>query len=629
MNDTYNTYAPEVVAPPMPVGLFELTDEDDGPDIFDLPEGLTAKEAAQLDREIQETDEPEEPIDERDYGSVELRPYQLENVRAVLKEFKDGVKSTLTVAATGTGKSVVIAEIARQAASREHGVLILVHRDELIRQIVRHCGRVSIHALVEKANERARPGFGVFSKVVCASVQSMRGERLAVWKPDDFKLIIIDEAHHAVATTYQNIIAHFSGARRCGFTATADRLDGGNIGSTFETLAYEFNLRDAINGGWLVPVEAMQLTTDPKIDLKNLRVTAGDFNLGDLDKVIQENIGTLVNAIKDTNALEERRSIAFTPDIGSAQALALALDDIGITARHVAGNSPDRREILEAHQRGDFQVLTNCMIATEGYDDPQIEAVVICRPTKSRGLYSQMVGRSTRRFPQHLVPSHPDAKKKNCRIVDFAYLTGRHKLVCAVDLFDNANVPDEVVNRARDLVQNEGERDVDKALEQARMEFDERIRVRRRQVQVKAGMFDPVGARELFGIPAHKENYEFGDVRPATPKMVEALRKWGISCQDDIGFGEAHQLLNRVFGRNDHGWTSPRTVAKLMEAGIDPDTAAAMRETEAREYLDAHPLGPTLKQAKWLRWQGVSESIVSGMTRKQASERISAIKDNG
>lgn len=559
-------------------------------------------------------------------GAVTLRSYQEECVSSIINQYRQKVMATLAVSATGTGKAVMLAELARRVSEKDHGVLILVHRDELIRQLVKSCGRLGIPALVEKAQERAQRPYAMgLSRVVVASKDTLRGKRIQEWPRDSFKLCIIDECHHALMTNgYGEILRHFGfedgRLRVAGFTATADRLDGENIGQIFETLAFEYNIQSATRDGWLVPVEAVQLKTDPQIDLRDLRITAGDFNQGDLERAVQDNIGVLVNSLVDTNALQDRRTICFTPNIQSAQALAEAMSHVGISARAVWGQDPQRDHKFKAHQRGDFQVLCNCAIATEGYDDPAISAVLICRPTKSRALYSQMVGRGTR--------LHPESGKTNCRIVDFAFITGKHRLVCPVDLYDNSERPDEVVEEARELLAAGRASSIDEALEQAEVEYEaqRRVRIQRRMTQVQATKFNPLDACELFGIP-QKAGYDWGNTEPATAKQVETLQKMGIDATPDMGKGAASKLLNKLFARKEHGWASPWQVRDLIRAGLDPQTATGMRQEAARGYLEANPLGPSDKQIKFLKWKGVSDAEIATMTKKQASERISAIKE--
>lgn len=614
-------------------GLFSLADRDDLSD-------YGARTAAMLDAMPEDADSVFEDAEDGDEEEAHLEPearespiiltphpYQEKAITSVLREFQQKIKSTLVVSATGTGKSLMLAWLAERAAVREHGVLILVHRDELIQQLKRSCSMIGLPTVIEQADNYGLNEFGVTSKTVIASVQTMKGKRLEQWPKNAFKLVIVDECHHAIkGSAYEKVIQYFGmeegRLRVAGFTATADRLDGKNIGAIFETLAFEYNLRDATRDGWLVPIEAVQLKTDPKIDLRDLRVTqGGDLNREDLERAVNDNIGVLVNALRDTNALEERRTICFAPDIESSRSLAAAMNDVGISAIDVAGSDADRQARFKAHQRGEFQVLVNCAVATEGYDDPLISAVLICRPTKSRGLYSQMVGRGTR------LPREGDPPKANCRVVDFAFLTGDLQLVSPVDLFDNAETPDEVVAEARELLASGRVKSIDEALDLAACDYEtqRRARIQRRAVSVKAAKFDPLTACEIYGVQ-QKMGYDFGNGEPATEKQVEALVKRGIAATPEMGKAVASKLLNKLFARQDHGWASPWQVKDLIQSGVDIQTATGMREPEARAYLDAHPVMASDKQVNFLVWKGWKKVDAQLLTKKQAIAAITAAK---
>lgn len=611
-------------------GLFAYGPDTDESDIFDNPDYAEAPPEMEAlgvpDEDNEEIIIEPEPETPEPAQTVCLRDYQEKAITAVLGQFKQKVKRTLCVSATGTGKAVMLAELGKRAHDAGHGVLILVHRDELIRQLAKSVGRVGIPALIEKADERALGGFGMFSKLVVGSVQTLRGKRLEQWPKDAFKLIIIDETHHALlGNSYGTVLNHFGleegRIRVAGFTATADRLDGENIGQIFESLAFEYNIQDATRDGWLVPIEAIQVKTDPKINLKDLRTTAGDFNQGDLEREINDNIGVLVNALVDTDALEKRRTIAFTPNISSARALAQALSDVGISARAVAGADSDRAAKFKAHQNGEFQVLCNCAVATEGYDDPAIEAVLICRPTKSRALYSQMVGRGTRLFEDKAT----GYVKKNCRVVDFAFITGKHKLVSPVDLYDNAETPDEVVDAAKELLASGGVQTLDLALETAQAEYEEkrRVRIQRRTVAVSASKFDPLTACDVYGIP-QKTGTMWENTAPLSEKQKLFLEKRAISTEG-MTKGVASQLISKIHARQEHGWANPWQVRDMIQTGLDPSTATGMREGEATSYLASNPVMATEGQQRYLkrlRYNGDPATL----TKKEAIAAISSLK---
>lgn len=608
---TYVDYAP---APPL--GMFA---DDDADDIFDLPvDGFP-------------DDEPEVETPREADTTVQMRPYQVKAGHDIDRELRDN-QSTLCLSATGTGKSIVIADLTRRYAQQKKNVLLLVHRDELIRQLSKACSRMGVPAAVEKAGEHALPAVRAgMVNAVCASVQTLRGNRLESWARDAFDLIVIDEAHHAMADGYIKTLKHFgfrntTGAHQpkvVGFTATADRLDGKNIGCVFQTRAFEYNLRDAVMDGWLVRPMALTLETEPPIDLRTLRTSSkADFTIDELEKVITASLSSIVNAIAEDGRLEKRRAIAFTPDVNSAQLLSEALNDVGITANWIAGNSPDRAAKFKAHQNGEFQVLCNCQLTTEGYDDPHIEAVILCRPTKSRGLYSQMVGRGTRLCEA--------IDKKDCYLVDFNWLTTSHDLVKAVDLFDNGDLSDEVMVKAREELEPGALVDLQDAVEagQEKHRLFLREKIRRQKLPVRAGMFDPLGIADFFDIPMQKEAYAWENVRMASEKQINALRKWQINAPDEMPFAIAKKMLDTVIARAEHGWASMRQVNALIESGIDSDVARGMRKEEAAQHLDANPLPPSDGQRKFLKWKRVPEAEIAAMTRKEASARISSIKES-
>ena len=194
----------------------------------------------------------------------------------------------------------------------------------------------------------------------------------------------------------------------------------------FGSIAYEMSLFEAMTapspGPYLCRLMIDRCETE--IDLRMLKTTRGDFSAADLEEVIMPLVETLANAIR--SRIGDRRTIVFTPDCGSAAAMATALESLGLSADYVWGDSPDRAEKVAAFKSGHTQVMVNCMLFTEGFDCPETAAIVLCRPTKSRSLYAQMVGRGTRNA----------AGKTDCLLVDFAWLTLSKDLVRPADLFD-------------------------------------------------------------------------------------------------------------------------------------------------------------------------------------------------
>lgn len=481
---------------------------------------------------------------------------------------------------TVTHNTIIMAKLAQEEINANGTVLWLTHREELMNQGRKALAMHGIHSIREKAEDRAVGNFGLTSNTVVASTASMRGDRLAQWPKDAFSLIISDEAHHSLSPTWRGILKHFDGHKHVGFTATADRLDGQNAGQIFQSVAYEYDLRQAVKDGYLVPIEAFPIEVNPPIDLRDLRTTAGDFNSGDLEQVFLSCIETVANAVIDSNALGDRPTIAFTPDIASAEGFAAAMNQLGVKSCAISYKSKNRAEIMERFRHGEFQLLVNSMLLTEGVDCPFVSCVLILRPTKSRSLFSQMVGRGTRLFEG----------KESLRVADLAYLLGEHKLVKAVDLYDNSSTPDEVVREADKLITEGKERDIGAALERAQQEFDlrEELRVQRRIVQVRTMSYDPLGVREVLGIQDKNPYAGLVAPRPASNKMVQALRNFKIDVPDDIGFDEAKKLLDTCITRAHYHLATVRQVGTMIKMGLEPGRARRMSFQEASAWIDSN-----------------------------------------
>lgn len=317
-------------------------------------------------------------------SSVVLRDYQQAAHDRIFEEFDRGIRSTLLVLPTGCGKTVVFGSVARRVIEERGGrVLILAHRGELLTQAADRLADMGLDAAIEKAERNARAALWGDPACVVASVQTMRGDRLRSWPRGHFDLLVVDEAHHAPADSYKSIYDHFSTALHLGVTATADRLDGENLGQVYQTLAYEYSLREAIEREHLCRLRFVRCETT--VDLSDIRTTGGDLNQGDIEEAIRPYIDELANATRQE--IGDRRAIVFTPDVGSAEAFASALCSLGLRAESIAGCSRDREEILDGFRKGRFRILTNCALLTEGFDAPFVSAIVLARPTKSRGLY--------------------------------------------------------------------------------------------------------------------------------------------------------------------------------------------------------------------------------------------------
>lgn len=338
-----------------------------------------------------------------------LRPYQSEALEAIREGWKEA-RSILVSAPTGSGKTAIFSHVAAGVGGR---VLILAHREELLAQarsaLKKFCG-------IDSSLEKAQSVASLKSRVVVASVQSMR-RRLSRWPRDHFAAVIVDEAHHSAAKTYKAILAHFRSAYVLGLTATPFRGDEKDLGNLFEKEAYRVGLPDLIRQGHL---SRLRVDTLPvKVDLSGVAIRKGEFDEEDAADAIEPYLEDIARCLAEGYA--DRRILAFLPLRKTSEAFVQACMAAGLKAEHVDGESADRAAKLERFASGAIQLLSNAMLLTEGFDCPPVDAVLLLRPTRSRVLYHQMVGRGTRIWPG----------KADCLILDPCFLHARVKPLTA------------------------------------------------------------------------------------------------------------------------------------------------------------------------------------------------------
>lgn len=299
-------------------------------------------------------------------------------------EWDKSNKRTLLVLPTGCGKTIVFAKIAEDCVRSGKRVLILAHRGELLEQAAdKIYSSTGLKCSVEKAEESC---LGSWHRITVGSVQSLQREkRLSQFAPDYFDDIIVDEAHHCISDGYQTVLQHFDNANVLGVTATPDRGDMRNLGTYFDSLAYEYTLPKAIKEGYLSPIKA--LTLPLKLDLSGVQMQNGDFRAADLDNALDPYLYQIADEMLKHCA--DRKTVVFLPLIKTSQKFRDILNSKGFRAAEVNGNSKDRSEVLSAFDRGDYNVLCNSMLLTEGWDCPSVDCVIVLRPTKVRSLYSQ------------------------------------------------------------------------------------------------------------------------------------------------------------------------------------------------------------------------------------------------
>ena len=318
------------------------------------------------------------------------RPYLCEAVARSIAAVAAGQRGICHLP-TGTGKTVKAAKVTQHYHRLGCRTLFLHHRRELRGQTLAKFQDFGLSPEVEEADMRACKQSG---NPVVASVLSLQGKRLRSWPRDAFHRILTDECHHAEAASYQNIYNHFSGAKaHIGITATVDRHDRRSLLNTYpDGILYSYSLLDAVMAGWLCRPKAIRLGVTP--DLRKCKVVAGDYVASELGGVISDHLSDIAASIKQE--VLSRRTICFVPTIASARALAARLQSLGMPAAAVWGVAPDRDDLIAKFRSGDLQTIVNVAVLGEGVDVPEIECVVLCRPTHSRSLYSQMIGRGLR-----------------------------------------------------------------------------------------------------------------------------------------------------------------------------------------------------------------------------------------
>ena len=360
-----------------------------------------------------------------------LRDYQRECLEAIMAGYRAGVRRQLTCLPTGSGKTVIFAEFPRYFRMQNQ-MLVLAHRAELLEQACDKIRRTNpdLKIAVEQAGRVADPD----CDVVVASVPTLgrRGsKRLQRLDPNRFFLIVVDEAHHATAATYKRVLDYFGVFEAqtpkllVGFTATPKRGDGQGLDAVFQEIIFSRSLPDMIHERYLAPVAAYRVETD--IDLSRVKTRMGDFVTSHLSRAV--NIAPRNDlVVKVFRAkLKDRQTLCFCVDVAHTHSLANAFNNAGVTAAAVSGDMDlaARAKVLADFHAGRIQVLANCMVLTEGYDEPSVSGIILARPTKSSLLYTQMIGRGTRLHPG----------KQNVTIIDIVDVTRDHSLTTLPGLF--------------------------------------------------------------------------------------------------------------------------------------------------------------------------------------------------
>lgn len=447
---------------------------------------------------------------------IKLRPYQNAAIKAIQEKFNNGYRKQYVVMPTGSGKTVTFLKYASENHER---IMIVVPSIELMRQVYESA------LLFWDKNQISRKGdrFNEVPNVIhICIIHSIRGDYLDFITGQYFDLVIIDEAHHSCSASYKRLIKQMVFAPKfLGFTATPDRLDGEMLSEVLETCSYKIEISEMIDKGFLCDVEGFSVKTN--IDMSDIDDHNGDFSIVQLYKKLstEKRNNLILDICKDE--MKDRKVLIFCINIHHSKIIRNLINDHGISCAHIDGtmNDKERNSVLSSFRNGDVSCLCNCQLLTEGFDEPSIDGIILARPTRSRGLFLQMIGRGLR----------ISNGKTNCKIID---IVDNHKNTISFNDIETEERfrPIERFKSLKDIREHIGcER-----LEQAEFYIE------------RADFFDQRGIYE----------------KQATASMTEYLEQEKIYYQHPISFDEASFLIwhNELKKEYHNGYYRRKTTKK-------------------------------------------------------------------
>lgn len=516
---------------------------------------------------------------------------RLKRNQAILAAWDEGYRKTLLVLPTGCGKTVVFSSVTENQVNKGHRVLIMAHRGELLDQAADKLKEASgLDSVLEKAESTS---LGSFLPVTVGSVQSLAQEkRLARFPNNYFQDIIVDEAHHCLSDSYKRVLDHFPNANILGVTATPDRGDMKNLGEFFDSKAYEYSMTEAIREGYLCPIKAQMIPLE--LDIADVGISSGDFSAGEIGHALEPYLHQIASEM--ANYCRGRKTVVFLPLIATSQKFCAMLNDAGLRAAEVNGNSDDRSEVLADFEAGKYDVLCNSMLLTEGWDCPSVNCIVVLRPTKIRSLYQQMVGRGMRLSPG----------KTELLLLDFLWMTERHDLCRPSALISK----DEAIAKKIDerMVEDADGFDLIEAEEQAERDIlAERESALAKQLAEMRGkkrkLVDPL--QYALSIAAEDlTNYvpTFAwEMAPPSEKQIAFLERRGIFADSVRNAGLASLLIDRLQRRQQMGLATPKQIRCLERYGF--------RQVGTWAFEDASSLISRLADNSWRVPYGMTPAL--------------------
>ena len=510
-----------------------------------------------------------------------LRYYQRECVDRINKSLELN-RAVLAVLATGLGKTQIFSAITKHWNGP---VLVLAHRAELVEQATNRLQQMTGEPVsVDQAQT-----YSGRCRIIVGSVQTVsRPKRLQrildMWEhtyPTSTPLIIVDEAHHYVASSFRRPLDKAQHARILGVTATPGRKDAKALGRVFDDYAYVMGIEDGIEQGWLVPIDAREITV-AQVNLDNVGTVAGDLQQGQLDEEMLK--GAEVVARETLKYAGDRQGIVFCPGVKSAH---LAADKFNAlkpySAACIDGKTPPdvRNRITHEFRTGKVQYLVNCQVATEGFDAPGCSAIILMRCTKSLGLYTQMIGRGLRILPGDVDAfTHKDearqrrlaianSNKKDCLLLDFVGIGKMHKLVNAVDVLGGKYTDDEVAEAKKRKKANPSD-SAAKCLREARAFFRRVAEQSKARVTSHASPFDPFKVMHLERDEEGESMRQRFGHQPLTTKQKQHLKDKKVPSDviKKMSRSDYTRFVQAMNARRRKGLATYRQLAYLQKYGF-------------------------------------------------------------
>lgn len=564
-----------------------------------------------------------------------LRDYQSKAINDILEEFKKGERHQVTVLATGLGKTYIFSHLIHQRIQQTgKKALIIAHQEKLLTQAAEELLGIApdLKVQIEQADKHADDS----AQVVVASIQTIgrsNSTRIGKFDPNDFCVVVIDECHHASASTYKNALKHLGLLKKqpeddelysvlggeaqdndwnkdcllLGVTATPSRSDNRGIDRIFDKVTFKMDIIEGITAGWLSRIKAWRIKTTTS--LADVKTTAGDFNTADLAEAVNKEERNKLIVKEYLTRVRGQKALCFCVDVAHAQEMSREFQKHNVRSEWIAGITPDddRKRLYKEFEEGAIDVLTNALLLTEGFNCPSIQTVLMARPTQSSILYQQMLGRGTRK----------SEGKEFLTVIDFVDNSYRNKLQSSASLF---GIEQPVDFKGGDILSAKNK--IDELLDLAPNIDLEKVDIDKidyliEEVDLTSGLKVP-SEIELFTTydwQRYNDNYRInlGDNHYV---IIERDITEHFVVKDRHFNKETKEVIEKPIN----------VYSDIKAAVLGADRFIATQFTEALKLIDTgarwRKMPPSDGQLQYLRKYGVNEAVLSTVNKGEASRLL-------